>query len=108
MAVESIEIKSSRGIYRLKLARGAERLCGDVLLTLILERSDGLETVAFRCRVAPALAGSEFPDSALLLERLGSWLERDFEETREAALKSIRGEGKLLEVRFDQSSRGPF
>ena len=34
--------------------------------------------------------------------------DREFEQTREAALKSIRTERKLLEISFDAANRGPF
>jgi hypothetical protein len=34
--------------------------------------------------------------------------EREFEQTREAALKSLRGERKPHVVRFDREHPGPF
>ena len=43
-----------------------------------------------------------------LITRLAPWLEREFEMTRENALKTIRTEHKLLELAFDTSNRGPF
>jgi hypothetical protein len=43
-----------------------------------------------------------------LIERIAPWLEREFEQTREAALKSIRAERHLLEISFDASNPGPF
>ena len=70
-----------------------------------LERRDGIEKVAFQCRVAKTLVPD---DMAAILGKLGSWIERDFEMTRESALKSIRSERKLMEVVFDESNRGPF
>ena len=33
-----------------------------------------------------------------LIERITPWIEREFEQTREAALKSIRTERKLFEI----------
>ena len=42
------------------------------------------------------------------IDRITPWLEREFEQTREAALKSIRTERKLLEISFDAANRGPF
>lgn len=76
------------------------------LLTLSLERRDGIEKVALQCRLDKALAGSL--DTDALLGKLAHWLERDFEMTREYALKSIRSERRLMEIVFDASNRGPF
>jgi len=76
------------------------------LLTLSLERRDGIEKVVLQCRVDRTLVAST--DSRELLAKLAHWIERDFEMTREYALKSIRGEGKLLELDFNESNRGPF
>lgn len=88
------------------LAREPELISGATLFTLSLEHRDGIEKVAFQCRIANALAVSTNPDA--LLERLAPWMEREFEMTREAALKSIRSERRLFEVVFDVSHRGPF
>ena len=77
------------------------------MLTISLDRADGIEKVALRCRIANALpSSSDSPEK--LIERITPWLEREFEQTREAALKSIRTERKLLEISFDQSNPGPF
>lgn len=76
------------------------------MLTLALERADGIERVVFRCRIEASLAGAATPDA--LVERLRPWAEREFEMTREAALKSIRSERKLHEIVFDSANRGPF
>ena len=43
-----------------------------------------------------------------LIAQIAPWLEREFEQTREAALKSIRAEHKLLEISFDPAHPGPF
>jgi hypothetical protein len=100
-------IKSARGIYTIENAGPVERDADSIVLTLSLERADGIEKVALRCRIATALPS--FSDtSEKLLERLASWLEREFEQTREAALKSIRTERKLLEIVFDAPHPGPF
>ena len=77
------------------------------MLTISLDRADGIEKVALRCRIANALPGSSSSPEKLI-ERITPWLEREFEPTREAALKSIRTERKLLEISFDQSNPGPF
>ena len=77
------------------------------MLTVSLDRADGIEKVALRFRIATALIGTnESPEE--LIERIAPWLEREFEQTREAALKSIRTEHKLLEISFDAHHPGPF
>jgi hypothetical protein len=101
----ALELKTARGVYHLKQLRKPEHTADGLVLTLGLERADGLETVAFRCRVgADSFGGALSDDDSTLLARLGTWLERDFEQVREAALKSIRGEGKILEIALDESN----
>jgi len=101
----TFELKTSRGPYHLVLAKEPQRLPDGTLLTLSLERHDGIEKVALQCRIDKALASLESDE---LLAKLAHWIERDFEMTREYALKSIRSEHKLLEFVFDESNRGPF
>jgi hypothetical protein len=101
-----LELKTSRGPYLLTLAMEPQELPDGTLLTLSLERRDGIEKVALQCRLAKALVAPD--DREALLDKLGHWIERDFEMTRENALKSIRSERKLLELVFDESNRGPF
>jgi hypothetical protein len=103
----ALELNTARGPYRLKQAREPERACAVVVMTLVLESRDGLETVGFRCRVGADAFGGDLPDDSAILGRIGAWLERDFEQVREAALKSIRSEGKILEIALDQSDYGP-
>ena len=88
------------------LAKEPEKLPHATRLTLNLERLDGIEKVALQCRIASAIASSN--DTSELLAKLAPWIERDFEMTRESALKSIRSERKLMEIVFDAESRGPF
>ena len=102
----SIDLKTPRGAYRLTLASAPEAVADATLLTLAVEHRDGIEKVAFRCRIDNALALSKQPEE--LVERLAPWIEREFEMTRESALKSIRSERRLFEVVFDASHRGPF
>ena len=91
----------------MSLAGAAEKAAGWAIFTFSLKRADGIERVAFRCRVAETmLAPGEAPDE--IPERIASWVEREFEQTREAALKSIRSERKLFEVVFDGDHRGPW
>ena len=101
-------IQTGRGRYAIEIAGPIER--GDdgaVVVTLSLKRSDGIETVSFRCRIAggmlkPAASADE------IIETLAPWIEHQFEMTRELALKTIRSERKLLEIFFDALNRGPF
>lgn len=102
----SILLQSGQGTYRLAAAEPPRESPDALVLTLALERADGIERIGFRCRIEHELAAN--CDQADLLARLGSWIERDFEHTREAALKSIRSERKLLELSFDRANRGPF
>jgi hypothetical protein len=100
-------LNTARGNYAIASARPLERTADHVLLTLSLERADGIEKVSLRCRIATSLIGTaDSPEK--LIERIAPWLEREFEQTREAALKSIRTERKLLEIVFDPANLGPF
>ncbi len=81
----------------------------ETTLTLSFARADGLERVGFLCTIARAIAGAPGePGTDALLSRLTPWFEREFEQTREAALKSLRSERKPLTVRFDREHPGPF
>lgn len=101
-----IELKTARGLYALALAKEPVVAPDGTVLILSLERRDGIERVAFQCRIASNLNEPLTPDDILM--KLAPWLEREFEMTRENALKSIRSERKLLEIVFDASRRGPF
>lgn len=80
---------------------------GEIALTAALERADGVERVVLRFRVVRDQLDPP-PATEPFLARLGPWIEREFEQTREAALKSIRTERKLLEIVFDHARPGPF
>ena len=100
-------MNTGRGIYAIVSARPIERNADSVVLTLSLERADGIEKVALTLRIANSLiSAADSPET--LIERIAPWLEREFEQTREAALKSIRTERKLLELTFDAERPGPF
>ena len=101
----TFELKTARGPYLLRLAKEPEVSPDATLLTLSLERRDGIETIALQCRIDTALTSSNVDE---ILPKLAHWIERDFEMTREYALKSIRSERKLLQLTFDTSNRGPF
>lgn len=97
----AVEIRTGRGLYRVVEAAPAAIAAGVIVLTLALERADGIERVVFRCRLNGGLAGTVAPDA--LIAKLQPDLEREFEMIREAALKSIRSERKLHEITFDCS-----
>jgi hypothetical protein len=102
-------ISTGRGPYRLSLAAAPTISADEITLTLSFERADGLERVGFLCTISRAIAaGPGEPDIAAMLSRLVPWFEREFEQTREAALKSLRSERKPLTVRFDHERPGPL
>ncbi|HEX4211285.1 MAG TPA: hypothetical protein VHY56_12890 [Candidatus Binataceae bacterium] len=95
----SIDFLTGRGLYRLDLAGPPETVDSDVILPVALARTDGIERVVLRCRIEGAPSGdAPQPSIDWSLERIAATLERDFEIVREAALKSIRSERKLLEI----------
>ncbi|MBV8453552.1 MAG: hypothetical protein JOZ29_14965 [Deltaproteobacteria bacterium] len=101
------EIVTGRGVYHLTAAAPLEYVNSSVILTLAMERADGIERFVTRCRIAQELAGEPL-EADRIIERLKGWLAREFEATREAALKAIRSERRLHEITFDQANRGPF
>lgn len=103
------EINTARGLYRLSLAAPPAIAADEITLTLSFERPDGLERVSFLCTIARAIV--EAPgdlEADAILSRLTLWFEREFEQTREAALKSLRSERRPLTVRFNREHPGPF
>jgi hypothetical protein len=101
------ELRTSRGLYRLDAAAPLDIRLDDVALTAMLERADGIERVVLRFCIALRLLDPD-PSAEELIARLLPWVEREFEQIREAALKSIRSERKLLEIVFDDHWPGPF
>ena len=101
-------LKTGRGVYAVENAAPAERGADSIVLTISMTRADGIEKVAFRCRIATVMLQSSDDSPDKLIQRLAPWLERDFEQTREAALKTMRTEHRLLEISFDSSHPGPF
>ena len=100
-------IATGRGVYHLSAAAPLECTNASVLLTLAMESADGIERVVTKWRIARELLG-EPPESNAIIEQLKGWLAREVETIREAALKAIRSERRLHEIRFDQGTRGPF
>jgi hypothetical protein len=101
------EIMTGRGIYRLAVLSPLEYTEADVLLTLAMERTDGIERIVTKCRIARSLI-KEPHATEVIIEQLKGWIGREFETTREASLKSIRSEKRLHEIIFDQANPGPF
>jgi hypothetical protein len=101
------EIVTGRGPYRLSAAAPLECEDRSVVLTMAMERADGIERVVLKLRIARSLLDGA-PEADAMIERLIKWLEPEFEATREAALKSIRSERRLLEITFDEANQGPF
>jgi hypothetical protein len=86
-----------------------ERTDSALILTLSLERADGIERVAFRCAIANALLSPDESASIdVVVERLAPWVAREFEKIREEALKAVRTERRLFRVEFDLEQPGPF
>ncbi len=106
------ELNTGRGLYWLSLAAPPAMTGDEITLTLGFERADGLERVGFLCTIVRAIADTagapDGTDAGAMLVRLGPWFEREFEQTREAALKSLRSEHRPLVVRFDREHPGPF
>jgi hypothetical protein len=103
----AVEIVTGRGVYRLMAAAPLEHNNSSVVLTLAMERADGIERVVARWRIARELVSGP-PATEALIEQLKGWLAREFETTREAALKAIRSERRLHEITFNEANRGPF
>jgi hypothetical protein len=102
-------MNTGRGLYRMVQAAQAAITAGEITLTLSFERADGLERVGFRCAIArEILEAAAKPDTDAILLRLAPWFEREFEQTREAALKALRSERRPLLVSFDREHPGPF
>jgi hypothetical protein len=101
-------LKTGRGIYAIETAAPLERSADSLMLTLKLVRADGIEKVALRVKIAKSILRVDADSPEKLIARLAPWLEREFEQTREAALKTIRTEHHLLEISFDTSNPGPF
>jgi hypothetical protein len=106
----SVTVVTSRGAYRLAVDNLIADPGGVISFTATLERSDGIERVAFRGTIDRGLSDAlNVDDPAPVIEqRLAAWLTREFEQTREAAFKSIRTEHRPLEVVFDRDHPGPF
>jgi hypothetical protein len=105
----SATIKTARGVYAIKVAAPIDRSDDSAVVTVGLERADGIEKIALKFRIADwLLKSSQIEAPEKIVERLTPWIEREFEQTREAALKTIRAEHRLLEVSFDASHPGPF
>ena len=68
----AVSIKTGRGKYWLKTGARDQRDADSITLTLALERADGIERVAFKCRIASALLNAG-TDTESILMRLAPW-----------------------------------
>jgi hypothetical protein len=94
-------INTARGVYQLRLGSELEETKETLAFTVVLERADGIEQVALRCLIPAAqLSDEERANPEKIETRLENWLQTGFEQIREAALRSIRSERRLWEVRF--------
>ncbi|MBF6570262.1 MAG: hypothetical protein IVW54_15430 [Candidatus Binataceae bacterium] len=101
-------INTARGVYRLQLPAIPECSGDTYAFTITLERADGIEKVALRCIVpANQLTTDELAAPELIELRLEAWLVAGFEQIRESALRTIRSERRLWEVRF-RDQAGPL
>jgi hypothetical protein len=106
-------LETGRGPYLLKLAGAPELSAERLVLPVVLEHRGGLERFGLICRMArssPCIIkdnsfeemGADKPrDERELLRRLAARFGPHFEQLREAALKSIRSQQKLLEIDLD-------
>ncbi|MGH7863780.1 MAG: hypothetical protein ACREQB_02245 [Candidatus Binataceae bacterium] len=102
-------ILTGRGSYSLAILGIPEARADCLTMMLSLQRDDGIERVSFRCLIANSLLGpASSADPSTLLPAIAQWLEREFEQVREAALKSVRSEHQLFDVLFEPSAPGPF
>jgi hypothetical protein len=96
----SVEIVTGRGVYRLVAAAPLEYSETDVVLTLAIERADGVERFVIRCRLpATWVRGQVTMD--VILNRLKDRFAQNFETIRELSLKAIRSERRLHEIAID-------
>jgi hypothetical protein len=96
-------IQTPRGAYLLTVVGEPERSDSSVAVTLSVERADGFERFGLRCA---ARAPRDSHPAGAIVERLSRLIERNFEQVREAALKSIRTEGKLLQIDLESGIDG--
>lgn len=89
----ALTIHTARGLYLLDAVGQPQPDDRGLTLTLSLVHRGGIERFGFRCRIAGAPAAAL--TQAQVLDRLARWLGAEFEQAREAALKSIRAEGRL-------------
>jgi len=105
-----LSLSTPRGIYLVSTVGPPERTPSGLTITLRLERADGIEQLALKCAVAMELLGpgAEAATADSIARRLMPWLEREFEATREAALKSVRSERRIFEIDFNRDHPGPL
>jgi len=106
-----MDIRTPRGVYRIGTIGTnpgtPERIDNAQVITVSLDRADGIERFAFRCSIADELIAGR-PSAEVALSDLADWITGNFENVRESALRSLRNEHRVWEVRFDWANPGPF
>lgn len=104
---QGARLGTSRGVYRATATEPAPDEGGPTI-TVSLAHQGGLEKFSLRCRLGASVPRALETSGEELAQRLAPFLEKHFEQIREAALKSIRTERKLLLLNFDPESPNPF
>jgi len=102
-----MDIRTPRGVYLLGTIAAPERTDNAQVITISLDRADGIERFAFRCSIADDLTAGR-ASAEIELNDLAGWITGNFENIRESALRSLRNEHRVWEARFDWANPGPF
>jgi hypothetical protein len=102
-----MEIQSPRGIYRIGTAAAPEHTGNALVLTISLERADGIERFAFQCVIADELIAGR-PSSDVPVAELAGWISDNFENIRESSLRSLRTMHRPWQAGFDAANPGPL
>lgn len=102
-----MEIRTTRGIYKIGSAAPNEHRDGHWIITVSLNHVDGLERFAFRCAVTDELVAARGGGDITPAD-LADWIAASFETLRESALRSLRMEHRVWQVSFDTVNPGPL
>ena len=101
------EIATARGVYRFTAAAPLEYTDSSVVLTLTMERADGIERVVTRCRIARELVGEALEADAII-ERLKAWLARALRPRARPRSRPSEVNGASMNRRFRKADRRLF
>jgi hypothetical protein len=108
----TVELQTVRGRYRLSLAgppKVSRSATEGFTLALSFDSLDGVERIGLLCIIARELLDMvDTSDTDAVIGRIAPWFEQQFEQVREAALKSIRTDRRPHVIRFDLENPGPF